>query len=94
MLQKINYYHSSRAEEKRTFGKEFQIPSSFHRTKALKTSRNVLKRAVARAKNDWISTNCKAVNSACASRGGTKSFWDNVKKLKGSDHSEKNTFEF
>ena len=48
----------------------------------LNLARKQLKQAVIKAKNDWISANCSSVNDTCALRGGTKRFWNSVRKLK------------
>jgi len=40
----------------------------------LRIARTNLKRAVIKAKNDWITSNCNSLSSMCASRKGTKAF--------------------
>jgi len=46
----------------------------------LRTVRKNLKRAISKAKNDWISSHCRELNSVA--KEGTKRFWDTVNKLK------------
>ena len=61
-------------------------------THKLRTARKELKRAVSKAKNNWITSNCNTLNSTCAARGGTKDAWDTVSKLRsGLNKAKTNT---
>ena len=60
--------------------KNFQYPLRSN-VQELRTARKELKKAVTKAKNDWISANCDSVNIIFVSKGGAKMFWDNIKKL-------------
>ena len=48
----------------------------------LKSARAALKRAIQRAKNDWILDLCNTMNNTASARGGTASCWNAMKTLK------------
>ena len=48
----------------------------------LKTARRSLKKAVSKAKSDWIFSTCNTLNVASSAHGGTKNYWDTVGKLR------------
>ena len=51
-------------------------------TLQLRAARKALKKAVARAKNSWITEQCRAMNEGSATKSGTKQCWDALSKLR------------
>ena len=51
-------------------------------TYQLRTARKDLKNAVGKAKSNWISETCNALNESSSAHGGTKTYWDTVGKLR------------
>ena len=73
-------------EKRNKIVSELYSRSSSRRTRAdssrIRKIRKELKKAVQSAKNAWISEQCKRLNESSSGKGGTKTSWEMVSRLK------------